>query len=123
MVDKEIFKDYTVQDLFEQIVNNSRETRMALKDIIKDISERVKDTVDLQILSPEISDYMNTLVKNDEILLKLANIVAKSEINKSGEQNGQITLTPQQKQQLIKSVNQDMKPYLYKHESKIAKIN
>jgi len=58
---------------------------MALKDIIKDISERVKDTVDLQILSPEISDYMNTLVKNDEILLKLANIVAKSEINKSGE--------------------------------------
>ena len=123
MVDKEIFKDYTVQDLFEQIVNNSRETRMALKDIIKDISERVKDTVDLQILSPEISDYMNTLVKNDEILLKLANIVVKAETSKLSQQGGQLILTPQEKQQLIKSVRQDMEPYILKNENKIAKTN
>ena len=123
MTDKEIFENYSVQDLFKEIVTNSRETRLQLKNIIKDISARVKDTVDLQILSPEISDYMNTLVKNDEILLKLANIVAKLETNKFNEQSGQLILTPQEKQQLIKSVSQDMKPYIFHHESKIAKIN
>lgn len=123
MADKEIFENYKVQDLFKEIVTNARETRNQLKDIIGDISERIKDTVDLQILSPEISDYMNTLVKNDEILLKLANIVAKLESNKFNEQSGQLTLTPQQKQQLIKSVSQDVKPYLHKYENKIAQIN
>lgn len=127
MADKEIFENYKVQDLFKEIVTNARETRNQLKDIIGDISERIKDTVDIQILSPEISDYMNTLVKNDEILLKLANIVAKLESNKFNEQSGQLTLTPQQKQQLIKSVNEDIKPYFHiverKNESKTTKVN
>ncbi len=123
MADKEIFENYKVQDLFKEIVTNARETRNQLKDIIGDISGRIKDNVDLQIMSPEISDYMNTLVKNDEILLKLANIVAKLESNKFNEQSGQLTLTPQQKQQLIKSVSQDVKPYLHKYENKIAQIN
>ena len=98
MTDKEIFENYTVQDLFKEIVRNSRKTRAQLQDIIKDLSERVRDTVDLQILSPEISDYMNTLVKNDEILLKLANIVVKAETSKLSQQGGQLILTPQEKQ-------------------------
>lgn len=123
MTDKEIFENYTVQDLFKEIVRNSRETRAQLQDIIKDLSERVRDTVDLQILSPEISDYMNTLVKNDEILLKLANIVVKAETSKLSQQGGQLILTPQEKQQLIKSVRQDMEPYILKNENKIAKTN
>ncbi len=123
MTDKEIFENYTVQDLFKEIVRNSRKTRAQLQDIIKDLSERVRDTVDLQILSPEISDYMNTLVKNDEILLKLANIVVKAETSKLSQQGGQLILTPQEKQQLIKSVRQDMEPYILKNENKIAKTN
>ncbi len=123
MTDKEIFENYTVQDLFKEIVRNSRKTRAQLQDIIKDLSERVRDTVDLQILSPEISDYMNTLVKNDEILLKLANIVVKAETSKLSQQGGQLILTPQEKQQLIKSIRQDMEPYILKNENKIAKTN
>ncbi len=123
MKDKEIFENFKIQDLFKQIINNSRETRNKLKDIIQNLANNIKDTVDLQILSPEISDYMNILVKNDEILIKLANIVAKSEANNSNNQDTQLLLTPKQKQQLFDNVNQEIKPFLYKHESKIAKIN
>lgn len=127
MADKEIFENFSTQDLFREIVTNARETRARLKDIIEDISKRVQDTVDLQILSPQISDYMNTLVKNDQILLKLANIVAKSDTNRGSEQSGELTLTPQQKQQLINSVKEDVTPYFNivkgRNENKIAKVN
>lgn len=127
MADKEIFENFSTQDLFREIVTNARETRAQLKAIIEDISKRVTDTVDLQILSPQISDYMNTLVKNDQILLKLANIVAKSDTNRGSEQSGELTLTPQQKQQLINSVKEDVTPYFNivkgRNENKIAKVN
>lgn len=108
-----LFDDYSIQDLFKEIVDNSRQVRLSIKTSLDDLSSQIETLVDYQVLSPEISNYLNTLVKNDEILIKLASVVAKivSAKAKMEVQGEEKQLTSEEKQLLIKQARQQLKPF------------
>lgn len=108
-----LFDDYSIQDLFKEIVDNSRQVRSSIKSNLQDLSSQIETLVDYQVLSPEISNYLNTLVKNDEILIKLASVVskivsAKAKMEVQGEDK---QLTSEEKELLIKQARQQLKPF------------
>lgn len=107
-----LFDEYSLQDLFKQIVTNSRQTRKHLKQTIQQIADFLQDKVDLQILSPQISNYMNIMVKNDQLLLKLANAVTKIVSVKNRFQEESDELTQEQKKQLIEQAKKQITPIL-----------
>lgn len=108
-----LFDDYSIQDLFREIVNNSRQVRSQIKETLSNLNSQIETLVDYQVLSPEISNYLNTLVKNDEILIKLAGVVAKivSAKARMEDQNDNKQLSPEEKQLLIKQARQQLKPF------------
>lgn len=77
--DKEIFKGKTLSDLFEEIYNNSRETKTQVKGLIGELKPLIENIGDATLLVPMIKEYMEIGVKNDEHLIKLATVIQRIE--------------------------------------------
>lgn len=78
--DKEIFKGKTLSGLFEEIYDNSKETRHQVKSLISELKPLIENIGDATLLVPMIKEYMEIGVKNDEHLIKLATVVQRLEI-------------------------------------------
>ena len=77
--DKEIFKGKTLSDLFEEIYNNSRETKSQVKGLIGELKPLIENIGDATLLVPMIKEYLEIGVKNDDQLVKIATIVQRLE--------------------------------------------
>ena len=75
--DFEIFEDFSMKDLFKQIVVNSNDKRNQLDTLISDLRPLIKGPNDAMIIVPMLKDYYDVGVKNDEQLVKLAQIIQK----------------------------------------------
>jgi len=78
--DKEVFKGKTLSGLFEEIYDNSKETKNQVKSLISELKPLIENIGDATLLVPLIKEYMEIGVKNDEHLIKLATVVQRLEI-------------------------------------------
>jgi len=77
--DKEIFEGKKLSDLFEEIYNNSKETKTQVKGLIGELKPLIENIGDATLLVPMIKEYMEIGVKNDEHLIKLATVIQRLE--------------------------------------------
>lgn len=77
--DKEIFNGKKLSDLFEEIYNNSKETKGQVKGLIGELKPLIENIGDATLIVPMIKDYMEIGVKNDEHLIKLATVIQRIE--------------------------------------------
>ena len=77
--DKEIFKGKKLSDLFEEIYDNSKETKLQVKGLIGELKPLIENIGDATLLVPMIKEYMEIGVKNDEHLIKLATVIQRLE--------------------------------------------
>ena len=77
--EKEIFKGKSLSDLFEEIYNNSKETKSQVKGLIGELKPLIENIGDATLLVPMIKEYMEIGVKNDEHLIKLATVIQRIE--------------------------------------------
>lgn len=80
-LDKKIFKDKTLSDLFEEIHDNSTRTRGQVSGLIGELKPLIQNIGDATLLVPMIKEYMEIGVKNDEHLIKMAAIIQRIEAN------------------------------------------
>ena len=80
---KEIFKGKSVEDLYKEIYTNSKTTKSRVNDLIKVMTDKVDNTADAIRIMPLVKDYLDVGVKNDEHLIKLAQIIQRSESKNS----------------------------------------
>lgn len=86
--EKEIFNGKKMSDLFEEIYNNSRETKTQVKGLIGELKPLIENIGDATLLVPMIKEYMDIGVKNDEHLIKLATVIQRLEaIQNKGSEN------------------------------------
>ena len=78
-LDKKIFKDKTLSDLFGEIHDNSSQTRTQVRALINELKPLIENIGDATLIVPMIKEYMEIGVKNDEALIKLATIVQRIE--------------------------------------------
>jgi len=86
--DKEIFKGKKLSDLFEEIYNNSRETKSQVKGLIGELKPLIENIGDATLLVPMIKEYMEIGVKNDEHLIKLATVIQRIEAIQAKSSDG-----------------------------------
>ena len=77
--EKEIFKGKSLSNLFEEIYNNSKETKAQVKGLIGELKPLIENIGDATLLVPMIKEYMEIGVKNDEHLIKLATVIQRIE--------------------------------------------
>jgi hypothetical protein len=88
--DKEIFKGKKLSDLFEEIYNNSRETKSQVKGLIGELKPLIENIGDATLLVPMIKEYMEIGVKNDEHLIKLATVIQRLEAIQAKGSDGEL---------------------------------
>jgi hypothetical protein len=88
--DKEIFKGKKLSDLFEEIYNNSRETKSQVKGLIGELKPLIENIGDATLLVPMIKEYMEIGVKNDEHLIKLATVIQRLEAIQAKGSEGEL---------------------------------
>src|SRR5574344_1149663 len=78
----ELFEGKNLSDLFKEIYDNSTAKRQQIRDLIGSLAPLVEGIGDATLLVPLIKEYLEIGVKNDEQLVKLAQLVQRIESNK-----------------------------------------
>jgi hypothetical protein len=75
--DFELFKGKTLSNVFEDIYYNQRNKKQKISEYIDDLMKMITHKNDAAVLAPIVKDLIDTSVKNDEQLVKLATIAQR----------------------------------------------
>lgn len=110
-MDFELFPGKDLGGLFKDIYKNQQIKKRRISELIFDLKDSIRktkaggmDTNDIMMIYPIIRDLVDTSVKNDDSLLKMATI-AQRIINSTSKSEGDTGfLSESEKQQLLKEV-------------------
>jgi hypothetical protein len=104
--DFELFPGKSLNGLFEDIYNNQVQKKAKISDLINELKKMVKSTSDMGNLGPLINSLIDSSIKNDDHLVKLATIATRiiAAEKKTEGQDG--FLSDFEKSQLLKELEE-----------------
>ena len=119
MVDeKEIFEGKTFQDLTKDIYENTTKRKTQIDLLISEIHGFITTIDDVVLVAPIIKEYMDTAVRNDEHLVKLAGVLQRIISKSQGESDESMLLSDEEKAELMGTL-QDTVDDLQKESDKL----
>ena len=119
--DKEIFKGKTFQDLTKDIYENTTKRKVQIDLLISEIHGFIQTIDDVVMVAPIIKEYMDTAVKNDEHLVKLAGVLQRIISKSQGEGDETMLLSDSEKEELMGTL-QDTVSDLQKESDRLTHI-
>ncbi len=102
MSDKnEIFEGKTFQDLTKDIYDNTTKRKVQIDLLISEIHGFITTIDDVVLVAPIIKEYMDTAVRNDEHLVKLAGVLQRIISKSQGESDESMLLSDEEKAELM----------------------
>ena len=102
MSDKnEIFEGKTFQDLTKDIYENTTKRKTQIDLLISEIHGFITTIDDVVLVAPIIKEYMDTAVRNDEHLVKLAGVLQRIISKSQGESDESMLLSDEEKEELM----------------------
>ena len=122
MSDKnEIFEGKTFQDLTKDIYENTTKRKTQIDLLISEINGFITTIDDVVLVAPIIKEYMDTAVRNDEHLVKLAGVLQRIISKSQGESDESMLLSDEEKAELMETL-QDTVDDLQKESEKLEGI-
>ena len=119
--DKEIFEGKTFQDLTKDIYENSQKKKLQIDLLIQEIHGFITTIDDVVLVAPIIKEYMDTAVRNDEHLVKLAGVLQRIISKSSGADDESMLLSDAEKEELMGTL-QDTVTDLQKESDRLSDI-
>ena len=98
---KEIFEGKTFQDLTKDIYENTTKRKVQIDLLISEIHGFITTIDDVVMVAPIIKEYMDTAVKNDEHLVKLAGVLQRIISKSGGVDDESMLLSDAEKEELM----------------------
>lgn len=108
-LDSNIFGDKKLKDLFQEIYENQKKTSKQITGLIKELKPLVKDIGDATLIVPLLKEYLEIGVKNDEQLIKMANIIQRCIDGGKKDGEGNVLFSQEDIDQL-QEIAKDIKP-------------
>ena len=99
--EKEIFEGKTFQDLTKDIYENTTKRKGQIDLLISEIHGFITTIDDVVMVAPIIKEYMDTAVRNDEHLVKLAGVLQRIISKSQGESDESMLLSDEEKADLM----------------------
>ncbi len=115
---KEIFEGKTFQDLTKDIYENTSKRKVQIDLLISEIHGFITTIDDVVLVAPIIKEYMDTAVRNDEHLVKLAGVLQRIISKSQGESDESMLLSDEEKAELMGTL-QDTVDDLQKESDKL----
>ena len=118
----ELFPGKNLSGLFQDIYTNQITKKERISQLIVDLKSKIKHNGDVAMIGPIIKDLIDTSVKNDDHLIKLATIAQRIMLanNKSSGDDG--FLTEEEKAQLLNDL-QETKEEIEKMDDLVVEID
>ena len=115
---KEIFEGKTFQDLTKDIYENTTKRKTQIDLLISEIHGFITTIDDVVMVAPIIKEYMDTAVRNDEHLVKLAGVLQRIISKSQGDSDESMLLSDAEKEELMGTL-QDTVDDLQKESDKL----
>ena len=99
--EKEIFEGKTFQDLTKDIYENTTKRKVQIDLLISEIHGFITTIDDVVLVAPIIKEYMDTAVRNDEHLVKLAGVLQRIISKSQGDSDESMLLSDAEKEELM----------------------
>lgn len=105
-VDFELFPGKQLSNLFEDIYTNQINKKKYISEVIYELRNTIRHAGDYAVLGPVIKDLIDSSVRNDDQLVKLATI-AQRIMSSNSKLDGESTyLTEAEREQLLSEIEQ-----------------
>jgi hypothetical protein len=110
MEEFELFKGKTLSNLFEDIYINQLNKKVKISSYIEEIQKTVRpnNAGDVAVIGPIIKDLIDTSVRNDEQLIKLATIAQRIMLSLNKGESDSGFLTDAEKKQLLQQLDENL---------------
>ena len=103
-LDTELFDGKTLSDLFSDIYKNTDKKRQQIDQLVLNMLKLIRTPEDAAVLGPVVKDFLEVNVKNDEHLVRLAQIAQRivsvgTKSNSAGDM-----LSEEEKLQLLNNI-------------------
>lgn len=102
-LEKVVFKEKKFSDLLEEIYDNQKKKEKQISGLIGELRPLIQDTGDATLIVPLIKEYLEIGVRNDEQLIKVAQIVQRIFQNAGGGEDG-LSISDQEREQLLREI-------------------
>ena len=99
--EKEIFEGKTFQDSTKDIYENTTKRKVQIDLLISEIHGFITTIDDVVLVAPIIKEYMDTAVRNDEHLVKLAGVLQRIISKSQGDSDESMLLSDEEKEELM----------------------
>lgn len=104
--DFELFPGKNLSGLFEDIYNNQINKKRHISEVIAELRKLVRNPNDMRYIGPLIKDLIDTSVRNDESLIKLATIAQRIMIAGTKSEGEAGFLSEAEREQLLAEIEQ-----------------
>ena len=104
--DFELFPGKNLSGLFEDIYNNQLNKKKHISEVIFEMRKMISHKGDMGILGPVIKDLIDTSVRNDDQLVKLATIAQRIIASNQKSEGDTGYLTDAEREQLLSEIEQ-----------------
>lgn len=105
-LEKEIFKGKKIADLVEEVYNKHKNQDSLIKQEIMRLADMIETPGDAIVIVPLLKGFMDSSLKNDEVLMKLLSLFQKAAAEgKKAEQEDSGVLTEKDIEQLFSEVS------------------
>lgn len=98
-----IFDGVKFGDILKEIHNNQQTKKKQITQLIQELKPMIQDLGDATLLLPQIQSLLDTSVKNDDALLKMATIVQRHVAKSATEDD--YTISDKEREELLSEIN------------------
>jgi len=99
-----IFDDKTLSDVFRDIYKNTESKREQINTFVTKLVRQIRTPEDAAVISPIIKDFMEVNVRNDEHIVRIAQIAQRAIAIGTKATSSTELLTEEEKQQLLSNI-------------------
>ena len=117
--DFQLFPGKDLGGLFKDIYDNQQNTKTRISELIAEMKKVIRHSGDMAVIGPIIKDLVDTSVRNDESLIKMAAIAQRMIASKDKSVGDDGFLTDKEKEQLL----QQLEDTVYEVENEKTKVD
>ena len=117
--DFELFPGKSLSGLFKDIYDNQVNKKARISELIAEMKKVIRHAGDMAVIGPIIRDLVDTSIKNDDSLIKMAAIAQRIISSQYKSEGDTGFLTDEEKEQLLKEIEKTAKEVVDDQDQKV----
>ena len=118
----ELFPGKNLSGLFEDIYKNQQNKKQRISELIAEMKKVIRHAGDMAVIGPIIKDLIDTSVRNDESLIKMAAIAQRIIGAQHKAEGDSGFLSDEEKEQLLSQLEETAKEVVDEQDQKVDEL-